>query len=276
MEKEVLALVDMAIQMVASYGLDVLGAVLILIIGWIIAGWCQKLTTRALGKFPRFDNTLRPLASNLVRYTILAFVIVAVLNRFGVETTSIIAVMGAAGLAIGLALQGTLSNVAAGVMLLVLRPFKVGDYVDAGGIAGTVIEVGLFTTQLKTFDGVYLMAPNSQLWNTPIMNYSRNETRRIDVIAGISYGDDMDAAMKMLLGLLTNDTRVLKDPEPQVLVSALADSAVNLDLRCWVKGDDYWGTLFDLNRLVKVKLEENGFSIPFPQMDVHMVANQDT
>ena len=160
----------------------------------MIAGWVRSAVNRALGKVPNMDNTLRPFLANMVRWVILAFVIVAVLNQFGVETTSMIAVLGAAGLAIGLALQGTLSNVASGVMLLLMRPFKIGDFIAAGSLSGTVMEIGLFTSELKTGDGIYIMAPNSQIWNQNIINFARNPTRRIDILVGIAYDDDIDAA----------------------------------------------------------------------------------
>lgn len=153
----------------------------------MIAGWVRSAVNRALGKVPNMDNTLRPFLANMVRWVILAFVIVAVLNQFGVETTSMIAVLGAAGLAIGLALQGTLSNVASGVMLLLMRPFKIGDFITAGSLSGTVMEIGLFTSELKTGDGIYIMAPNSQIWNQNIINFARNPTRRIDILVGIAY-----------------------------------------------------------------------------------------
>jgi len=193
-----------------------------------------------------------------------------VLAQFGVQTTSIIAVLGAAGLAIGLAMQGTLQNIAAGVMLLFLRPFRINDYIDAEGIAGTVDEVGLFTTHMHTYDGVYQEVPNSQLWNRTIKNYSRLPTRRLDVIVGIAYSDDMDTAQNVLLNLLREDKRVHTDPEPQVLVSELGDSAVNLNLRCWTNADDYWGLLFDTTKAAKQRLDAAGISIPFPQRDVHL------
>ncbi len=257
-----------------SYGVDIVGAIVLLVIGWTVANWVQRMVMGALARVPRMDETLKPFIAKLVWWVIIVFVLVAVLNQFGVQTTSIIAVLGAAGLAIGLALQGTLANVAAGVMLLVLRPFNVGDYVDAGGDAGTVIEIGLFNTELKTFDGLCRMVPNSKIWNNTITNFSRNPTRRVDVPIGISYGDDIAGAQKVLMDLMKGDARILDDPAPEVLVKELADSAVVLNLRCWVRGDDYWATLFDLNKAAKVGVEAAGFSIPFPQRDVHMIGGK--
>ncbi len=196
----------------------------------------------------------------------------AVLARLGIQTTSIIAVLGAAGLAIGLALQGTLQNIAAGIMLLILRPFKVGDYIDAGGTAGTVDEIGLFTTDMTTFDGIYLSVPNSSLWNTSILNYTRLPTRRLDIPVGIAYEDDVEKALSLLLEKLRTDSRVLADPEPQVMVTALGESSVDLNLRCWSLREDFWALRFDLNKNAKLWLDSAGISIPFPQRDVHLIS----
>lgn len=270
MEKEMEAIADQVIEVVTVYGLDVIGALAILIIGWIAAGWIGRVVDRGLGRVPNMDSTLRPFLSNMVRWTILAFVIVAVLNQFGVETTSIIAVLGAAGLAIGLALQGTLSNVAAGVMLLILRPFKVGDFVSAGSLSGTVVQIGLFTSELKTADGIYIMAPNSQIWNQVITNFGRNPTRRIDILVGIAYDDDIDVAQKALQELMEGNDLVLKDPAPMTMVMALADSSVNINMRCWANTGDYWNALWALNKGAKAAVENAGCTIPFPQRDVHL------
>ena len=216
------------------------------------------------------DGTLRPFLSNLVRWIVLAFVIVAVLNQFGVETTSMIAVIGAAGLAIGLALQGTLSNVASGVMLLILRPFKVGDFISAGSLSGTVVEIGLFTSELKTGDGVYIMAPNSQIWNTTITNFSRNSIRRIDIVVGVAYDDDLDVAQKALQSLMDGQALVLKNPASETMIKSLGDSSVNINMRCWVNTADYWDAFWALNKGAKAAVESAGCSIPFPQRDVHL------
>jgi len=271
MQADVQAIVDQVVDIVTEYGMSVVGALAILIVGWIAAGWIRNAVSRALGKVPNMDSTLRPFLANFVRWVILAFVIVAVLNQFGVQTTSIIAVLGAAGLAIGLALQGTLSNVAAGVMLLVLRPFKVGDFITAGSLSGTVVEIGLFTTELKTGDGIYIMAPNSQIWNTTITNFSRNATRRIDILVGIAYDDDIDVAQKALQDLMDGDARVLKDPAPMTMVMDLADSSVNINIRCWVNNADFWAVQWDLRKGAKAAVEAAGCSIPFPQRDVHLI-----
>ena len=195
---------------------------------------------------------------------------IAVLSQFGVQTASLIAVFGAAGLAVGLALQGTLSNVAAGVMLLLFRPFKVGDYIDGGGVSGTVKVISLFVTELATPDNVQIIAPNSQMWGTAIRNYSFHNTRRVDFLVGIDYGDNIDTAMATIRRVSGADTRVHRDPEPFVVVGELGDSSVNLIVRLWVNAADYWGVKFNLTKAFKEQLEADGITIPFPQQDVHM------
>ena len=275
MEEKTLEFLGEVSDLVLVYAFDVLGAVILLIGGWIVAGWARRSLLRVMERVPRIDPTLRPVFASLVRYTILIFILVAVLAQFGVQTASIIALLGAAGLAVGLALQGTLQNIAAGIMLLFLRPFRVGDYIDAEGLSGTVDEIGLFTTQMRTYDGIYLEAPNSQLWNRSILNYSRVEARRLDVVVGISYGDDIDKAQAALLDLMVGDGRVHGEPAPQVLVKELADSSVNLNLRCWCDAGDYWGVLFDLNKAAKQRLDAEGITIPFPQHDVHLIKTEE-
>jgi len=255
-----------------TYGLRIAGAVLLLVVGWTAAAWSRRAVGGLVERSQRLDPTLKPLFGNLARYLVLALTLVAVLSQFGVQTASIIAVLGAAGLAIGFALQGTLQNVAAGVMLLSLRPFRIGDYIDAEGISGTVVEIGVFTTELRTFDGVYLFVPNARLWNQAVHNYSRNPTRRLDVPVGIHYDDDVEAAMGTLREMLSSDERVLADPAPEVMLKELADSSVNLNMRCWAKAGDYWPLLWDLNKQAKLRLEAAGCTIPFPQRDVHLHA----
>lgn len=267
-------LIERAIEYVQTQGMpvlmDLLGAVVILVIGFVVAKWARRGVDKALGRARNIDGTLKPILSSLVYYTIIVLVIAAVLTKVGVETASILAALGAAGLAIGLALQGTLSNIAAGVMLLWLRPLKMGEAIDAQGIIGTVEDVGLFVTRMKRPDGVFLSVPNAQLWNKPIVNFTRNTTRRVDVIVGVSYNDDVDGALALLKALQEKDSRILKDPEPQTMISALADSSVNITLRCWVATSDFWPVSFDLNRDAKKALEQAGYSIPFPQQDVHV------
>ncbi len=274
MEQQTRELIENVIAIAVEYGMDIVGAIVLLIIGWTVAGWVRRMVRRALERLPALDETLKPFIANLIWYVIIVFVLVAVLNQFGIQTTSIITGLAAAGLAIGLALQGTLANVAAGVMLLFLRPFNVGDYVDAGGIAGTVVEIGLFNTEIKTKDGLCLIVPNNIIWDSPITNFSRNPTRRFDLPVGIGYDDDADAALKLLAGLMQDDARILDDPEPLAMVTGLGDNAVLLNLRGWTQSDDYWATVWDLNGAIKAELQKAGFSIPFPQRDVHIVSGK--
>ena len=273
MEQLTKDLIDQYGELAIQYGLDLVGAVLLLIVGWFIAGWAKRLVTRGLDHIDAIDRTVTGFLASLARYLVLILVLVAVLAQFGVETASILAVLGTAGLAVGLALQGTLSNIAAGLLLLFLRPFKAGDYVDAEGIAGTVEEIGLFATRFTTFDGVYLAVPNGQISNRSILNYSRLPTRRLDIGVGIGYGDDIDGASAVLMGLIKGDGRILDDPEPQVMVTALADSSVNLNMRFWCKAGDYWALKFDMTKAAKIEIEGAGFSIPFPRRDLHIVGD---
>jgi small conductance mechanosensitive channel len=261
-------------ELLLASSLDVAGALAILAIGWVVASWAHRWTRRALDRARGMDTTLKPFLAAIVRYAILVFVVIAVLAQFGVQTASIIAALGTVGLAIGLALQGTLSHIAAGIMLLLLRPFRVGEYVDAEGIAGSVIEIDLFATELRTFDGVYLHVPNGTLLNRAIKNFSRNPTRRIDVKVGVSYGDDLDKALAVAKSMLESDPRILPDPAPETAVIALGDSSVDLNLRCWVKAADYWNVLVDLNKTIKQRLDAEGIAIPFPQHDVRIVENK--
>jgi len=255
-------------SMLSQWGLKVVGALALLIIGLIAARIIRGSIRRALER-SKIDVTLVPFLSNLVYYLILTFVVVAVLSLFGIQTTSLIAVLGAAGLAVGLALQGTLSNFSSGVMLLIFRPFQVGDYVEAGGVAGAVTEIGVFATTLNTPDNVRIVVPNSAVYGQTIRNYTANETRRNDMTFGISYGDDIGLAMATIHRVLDAEARVLKDPAPVVAVAELADSSVNIVVRPWCRREDYWNVRFDLIRKVKEELEAAGCSIPFPQTDVH-------
>ena len=275
MDKQTQEIIEGVVAITIEYGVDIVGAIVLLIIGWTVAGWARRGVRHALERVPRMDETLKPFLAKLVWYVIMAFVLVAVLSQFGVQTTSVIAILGAAGLAIGLALQGTLANVASGVMLLFLRPFNIGDYVDAGGIAGTVVEIGLFNTEIKTRKGLCLIVPNKIIWESPITNFSRNPTRRFDITVGISYGDDVNGATDLLMGLLTGDERILDDPEPLAVVEELGDSAVIIKLRAWTASGDYGATVWDLNKAIKNELQAAGYSIPFPQRDVHIVSGGD-
>ena len=272
MEQNIESIISTIGPLIIEYGLQFIGAILTLIIGWTASRWAKGATERALRRIPYMDTTLIPFLATIVRIGLLSIVVVAVLNQFGVETTSIIALLGAAGLAIGLALQGTLSNIASGVVLLVLRPFKIEEYIDAGGLAGTVVQIGLFNTELRTINGEYLIVPNSTIANKAITNYSRNPVRRINLSIGISYGDDIKGASEVLLELMSADQRILGDPEPQVLVGSLGSSSVDLVMRCWTSTAESWNVQFDLTRQAKLAIEQAGYTIPFPQQDVHIIS----
>lgn len=265
---------QMIIDFVAIYGLQVVAAIVILIVGFWAAGFVKKKAYKALMKSGKADEMLSGFLSALTKYFIVAVTILAVLNKFGVETTSLVAVLGAAGLAIGLALQGTLSNVAAGVMLLFLRPFKVGHFVEVGGHAGTVKGVSLFTTEMATGDNVQIIMPNSAVWGSAIKNYSAHSTRRVDLVMGIAYEDDIDQAMSVIESLAKADDRIKQDPAPVLAVGELADSSVNLIVRLWVDAGDYWGVRWDITKKIKITFDEKGISIPYPQQVVHHV-NED-
>jgi small conductance mechanosensitive channel len=264
-----------AISLVTAYGLSVLGAVVTLVVGWIAARWARVVVDKALSKVRAVDVTLRHFVASMVSYGILTLVVVMVLEKFGVQTASLVAVVGAAGLAIGLALQGTLQNVSAGVMLLAFRPFQVGDYIEAGGQAGTVKSLSLFVTEMATPDNVRVIVPNGELWNKAIKNYSANPTRRMDLVVGISYSDDIDKAMAALNDLAAQEARVLTDPAVQTMVSNLGESSVDLTLRFWVQASDYWGVKWDLTKALKQRMDAEGISIPFPQRDLHVIAKTD-
>jgi small conductance mechanosensitive channel len=262
-------IVQTAVTVLSTWGLQVIGALVVLIVGRIVAGWLRRMVRRSLER-AEVDPVLLPFLSNGVYYLTLAAVVIAVLSLFGIQTTSLIAVLGAAGLAVGLALQGTLSNFASGVMLLLFRPFKVGDYVEVAGEGGSVQEIGIFSTQLHTPDNVKVTIPNSAVYGQTIKNYSANDTRRNDLVIGISYDDDIPRAIETIRRILAADSRVLEDPEAVVAVGDLADSSVNLVVRPWCAGSDYWPLRFDLTRTVKEELEAAGCSIPYPQRDVHL------
>jgi small conductance mechanosensitive channel len=270
MDKNTSEIMDQVITIITTFGIDVVGAIAILIVGWIAAGWAQNVTERALSNSKRIDMTLQKFFGSIVRYTIVIFTVLAVLQQFGVQTTSFLAVLGAAGLAIGLALQGTLSNVAAGVMLMIFRPFGIDDFIECGGLGGTVVSLGLFTTELKTPDGVFIVAPNSQLWGSALTNYSRNPTRRVKITLGIDYCESIDLAIDTAKKVVANEELVISDPEPQYVVGEMADSSVNIYVLVWVKTADYWTVFFNLNKNLKEACDEAGITIPYPQRSIHI------
>ena len=255
---------------------QLISAIIVLIVGLWFARFARRTVLNFMEHGDRVDLTLRSALSSILYYALLLIVLIAFLSQLGIQTTSILAALGAAGLAIGLALQGTLSNVAAGFMLLWLRPFKLGDYIDTGGIAGTVKNIGLFSTELHSWDGIFQFVPNSELWNKHITNYSRLPTRLLQLKFGISYDDDIAGARKILEEMVHADSRVLDDPAPQILTYELGDSAVVIALRCWTKSADYWAAKWTFTEGGKRQLEEAGMTIPFPQRDIHMVNRANT
>ncbi|NBC26409.1 MAG: mechanosensitive ion channel [Bacteroidetes bacterium] len=264
---------DVITELVITHGMSLIGAIAILIVGYIVAGWAAKKVRKSATKSGKFDETLVPILAQTTKVIILIITLLAVLGQFGVQTASIIAILGAAGLAVGLALQGTLSNVAAGMMLLILRPFKVGDAVDIAGTVGVVDEIGLFTTDMHTFDNIGVTMPNSIVWGQEIQNLSRFDTRRVDMEFGIDYSDDMDKAIKLIKEVLAEDDRILPEPETLIAVSSLGDSAVSIRVRPWAKTSDVWPLYYDLTKRMKEKFDENDVSFPFPQRDVHLFQN---
>ena len=248
--------------------MDIAGAFAVLVIGLLLAGIISRWADRAMTRSSRFEPTVANFLSSLVKYALWALVLVTVLGQFGVQTTSILAALGGMALAVGLALQGTLSNVASGVMILVQKPFKVGEAINAGSVTGTVQQIGLFTTELKQFDGLFVMVPNSELWNQAIVNYNRHPTRRLELVVGIAYGDSMARAREELLKLALTDDRVLDDPEPVTFVSSLDDSSVGIGMRVWCSTPDYLGLSWDMTEAVKARFDDVGISIPFPQREI--------
>jgi len=256
-------------QLATSYGPKVIAAVVILLLGWLTARFISAGIRRVLTR-AKLDHSLIGFSSSLARTGVLAFVIIAALEELGVETTSFAAIIAAVGLAIGFALQSSLGNLAAGVMLLVFRPFKTGDYVEAGGTAGTIKEILIFSTLIETPDNKQVTVPNGLITGANITNYSANATRRVDMVFGIGYGDDIKKAKDLLGEIVTEHPKVLDAPEPVIAVSELADSSVNFVVRPWVKTEDYWSVYFELQETVKLRFDNAGISIPFPQQDIHL------
>jgi small conductance mechanosensitive channel len=259
--------------LIIEYAVNIAAALLTLLIGYIAAnilsgGVVKVMHTRKL------DTTVTHFVGSILKYTILVFVVIAALGRVGVQTASFVAIIGAAGLAIGLALQGSLSNFAAGFLLIIFRPIKAGEFIEVAGTAGVVQSVQLFTTTLTSGDNKMVVVPNSAILNGTIVNYSRMDTRRVDMTFGIGYGSDLRKAKQILEQLVNEEPRILKDPEAVIAVAALADSAVNIVVRPWVKTADYWGVWFDFHEKVKLAFDADGVEIPFPQMVMHMQKSQ--
>jgi small conductance mechanosensitive channel len=262
-------IVDQIWPLITTYGLKVLGAIAILIVGRLAANIVANGVGRALARTGT-EKSLIGFLKSLVRFAVLTFAVIAALSAFGIQTASFVAVLGAAGFAIGFALQGSLGNFASGVMILVFRPFKVGDFVTAGGSTGKVAEIGIFTTTLNTPDNQKIIVPNGAVMGGTITNVTAYDTRRVDLKAGIGYGDDVGKARQVLEDILEKHPKVLKDPAPTIQVVELGDSSVNFVVRPWTKTEDYWTVYFDVTRAIKEEFDRNGISIPFPQRDVHL------
>jgi len=256
-------------EMGVEYGAKVIAALLVLIIGMWVAKMIQKGIIKLMQK-KEVDPTLTSFLASLIGVGLKAFVCIAALEKLDVKTASFVAILGAAGLAVGLALQGSLANFAAGVLMLIFKPFKVGDVIDAAGSVGSVVEIGIFTTILKSPDNKKMIVPNAAVTGGTITNINTFGTRRVDLVAGISYSDDIDKAKAVLEGIIAADSRILKDPAPTIAVVELADSSVNFVVRPWVNAADYWGVYFGTTEAIKKKFDEADISIPFPQRDVHI------
>jgi len=260
---------DYLMNLLLTHGPNIALALVTLIIGlWIIGA-----ITKSIGKFMTnrgVDPSLTPFLKSLISAILKIMLFISVIGMIGIEATSFIAILGAAGLAVGLALQGTLQNFAGGVIILLLKPFKVGDFIDAVGYVGTVNQIQIFNTVLKTPDNKTIIIPNGQLANAAMTNFSSEPKRRVDWTFGVGYGDDADKTKQVILDLINEDERILKDPEPFIALSELADSSVNFVVRVWVNSGDYWGVFFDMNEKIYKKFAEVGLNIPFPQMDVHV------
>lgn len=260
---------DYAIDFIMDYGPKLIGAIIVLIIGL----WVIKLITRGTDRLlvkSNVDDSLRPFMKSLVGTLLKAMLVISIMGMVGIEMTSFIAILGAAGLAVGMALSGTLQNFAGGVMILIFKPFKVGDYIDAQGYAGVVKEIQIFVTILTTPDNKTIIIPNGGLSNGSVVNYSTQDTRRVDWTVGVSYGSDIEHVRKAINGLIKADERIMKDPAPLVRVSELADSSVNFTVRGWVNPADYWDVFFDMNENIYTTFSKEGIGIPFPQIDVHV------
>ena len=251
------------------WAINIAMAIAIYVIGRLIVGGLLSVFRKIMAK-SKYDNMLVDFLESILSAILMLFVIVASLDQLGVDTTSLVAILGAAGLAIGLSLQDSLKNFAAGVMLLVFKPFKAGDFVEAAGTAGSIVKIGIFTTTMNTPDNKEIIVPNGKIYSDNITNYSARDTRRVDMVVGIGYDADLLKAKRILQELVAEDERILPDPAPKIAVSELADSSVNFIVRPWVNSADFWGVKFDFTEKVKLRFDEEGISIPFPQMAVHL------
>ncbi|MBS0010494.1 MAG: mechanosensitive ion channel [Bacteroidales bacterium] len=260
-------------ELATTYGLKLVLAIVVLVIGLIIIRSLARGATRMMEK-GNVDKSLIPFLRSLISITLKVLLIISIMSMIGIQMTSFIAVLAAAGLAVGLALQGTLQNFAGGVIILLFKPYKVGDYITTQSYSGTVKEIQIFTTILTTPDNQTIIIPNSPIAVNPLTNYSTQETRRVDFTFGIGYGDDIDKARSVLMKIINEDPRIMKDPEPLVKIANLGDSSVDFATRVWVKASDYWAVFFDTNEKVKKSFDSEGISIPFPQQDVHLYKHE--
>ena len=250
---------------IINLGKCILLSILVILLAWLVARITRKVLVKTMSKIPGLDAAVGNILAGIARAVIWLFAALIILDLFGINTASILTVLGAAGLAVGLAMKDSLSNIASGLMLLFLRPYKAGDYIDCGSVSGTIKEIGLFTTVFMTVDGVYISAPNSVIFGHPIKNFSRNPLRRADITVGIAYGDSLSCAVETLKKLMLDSDLIMKDPAPEVLVAELADSSVNLTLRFWTATENYWAAYWMIKAQLKTTIEAAGLNIPFPQ-----------
>ncbi len=274
MENE-LTLVDQMLVWLAEYGLRIIAALVILIVGRIVAMLARKLSRSVLAR-SKVDETIVSFVSNVVYFGVLAFVVIAILAKLGFQTASMVAVIGAAGLAIGLAMQGSLANFAAGVLIILFKPFKVGDFIEGGGATGIIEDISIFTTEMRSPDNKLIIVPNAGMTSNNIVNYSAKPTRRVDMVFGVGYGEKLPKVKAIIEEILAADERILADPAPVVAVLSLGDSSVDFAVRPWVKTADYWDVYFDLNMKIKMRFDQEGIAIPFPQRDVHLFTQADS
>jgi small conductance mechanosensitive channel len=260
---------DVSVSLVQQFGTNVLIALAIFFVGRLVAKWLTNFTRRIMARTD-MEDTLENFLCNLIYAVLMVVVVIATINQLGIQTTSLLAVLGAAGLAVGLALQGSLSNFASGVLIVAFRPYKVGDFIEGGGVSGVVEDVQIFSTIMRSGDNKKIIVPNSQMMAGEIVNYSANDTRRVDLVAGCGYDDDLDKVRQVLTDIVNDDDRVLKDPAATIAVQELADSSVNFVVRPWVATGDYWPVYFDLTEQIKKRFDAEGIAIPYPQRDLHV------
>jgi len=272
MEQDILSFLKFHSAIILPIIKELVVSIIILILGMLLSKALRKLINKANSKWVQGDGTAIPLLQAVIHYGILIICIIMILNVFGVSTASLVAVIGAAGVTIALALKDTLGNIASGIVLILLGTFRKGEHVEFGSFNGTVKEINLFTTILETPDGIFISAPNSCIWGSPLKNYSRNGKRRMELSVGIAYSDSVDTAFQVMHDIINTEKRFLKDPAPQVILQALEDSSVKITIRAWATNQDYWNIYWDMTKALKAKIEEAGLHIPFPQQDIHVIS----